>query len=163
MALGTECESFKLKLYCKYTVQGIQDEQPHQADWLPWIHFKWNTWHWALFNLGTFMLQQPWCDFPNLGPKSFLVYNINSGIVHENTGFCEAAKQDYVLERTSSRCKTKSSAEPFPLLACPSLVWWHWSLAVIQNHTIHTFCVLLPVWSHWNTTMNLPLPTVFKL
>lgn len=60
------------------------------------------------------MLQQPWCDFPNPGPKSFSVYNINSGIIHVNAGFCEEAKQDYVLERTSSRCETKCTAEPFP-------------------------------------------------
>lgn len=133
-----------------------QDEQ-WQADHVSLIHLRQSAVSTGLLsNLGTFMLQQPWCDFPNPRPKRFFVYNIKSGIVHENTGFCEAAKQDYVLERTTMRCRPKCNAEPFPLLACSGLVWLHWSLAVIQNHKIHAFCVLLKVWRNEDTT-GIPL------
>lgn len=151
MALAAECDSFEWNcdIYRKLIT-------------LPWIHLKRNAVSTGLLlNLGTFMLQQPWCDFPNSRPKSFFVYDINSGIIHENTDFCAAAKQDYVLERTGTRCKTKCNAEPFALLACPSLVWLRWSLAVIQHHEIHTFCVLPPVRMHGDATTDLPLNNGF--
>lgn len=135
----------------------------HKLITLAWRHFQRNAVSTGiLLNLGTFMLRQPWCYFPNSRPKSFFVFNINSGIIHEKIGFCEASKLDYVLGRTSSGCQTKCNAEPFPLLACASLVWWCCLLAVIQNDKIQIFCLLLPAWSHGNTRIRPLFPNCIR-